>query len=687
MTLRSLILPAFLGVCFPVWGANAITPIHLVQGKTDLADGTRIGFSGAADESPMLGREVAVEAIVTAVFQGEGSLGGFYLQEEDAETDSDPLSSEGIFVASDFVVEPGHLARVLGVVTEFEGETRIDASDVAILSTDRPLPRPVELSLPTSAALINRDGGFVANLEALEGMRVRIAQPLTVSGLHHLARFGTMKVSAGGRLFQFTQIHRPDADDYREHRKKNAMRSLLFDDGLDTQNPDPIPVPGLGAKGFLAADTSIRVGDTYTDTVGVLGFGEDQQSSQEEPDFRIHAPRAILGQGNSRSGPPAVGGSLRIASFNILNFFTTLRSDDRAAVGPDPEAGEGPRGAETHPRGGAKPGAGPLDEYRRQSDKLSLAIRQLDADVIALSELENDFLQGGISPVPQSAQTPRDIPIQALVDAINAGTSNGRRYDWVRPRIEGEPVEFLGGDVISVGFLYDTRTVVTRGDAAVLQHFQGRSFVDPLVTGEARNRAAFAQTFVERSTGESVTVVANHFKSKGAPRGDGTVHPEDENSGDGQSYWNGTRTEGARVLLDWLASDPTGSGNRDILILGDLNSYAMEDPIQAIMGGPDRTRGTADDYRYLLEKGSYTFVYDGQSGSLDHALVSPSLAPRVTGAAVWHINADEPDVFDYNLDFGRDPSLYTRTPFRSSDHDPILVGLKPGKPAPVEPGP
>ena len=72
----------------------------------------------------------------------------------------------------------------------------------------------------------------------------------------------------------------------------------------------------------------------------------------------------------------------------------------------------------------------------------------------------------------------------------------------------------------------------------------------------------------------------------------------------------------------------------------------------------------------------YSFVYDSQSGALDHALASASLAGQVAETIEWHINADEPPALDYNLEYGRDPSLFdATTPYRFSDHDPVLVGL------------
>jgi hypothetical protein len=200
------------------------------------------------------------------------------------------------------------------------------------------------------------------------------------------------------------------------------------------------------------------------------------------------------------------------------------------------------------------------------------------------------------------------------------------------------------------------------GAHAILNSQVDPRFIDNL------NRPALAQTF-ERAGGARFTVVVNHLKSKGSD----CNAVGDPDTGDGSGNCNITRTNAARALVDWLDGDPTGSGNSDVLVIGDLNSYANEAPIDVF-----RDAGYQDMIA-AFEDNSYSFVFQGQSGYLDHALASPSLAAKVTGATEWHINADEPVVLDYNDDF-KSPNhvntLYAPTQFRSSDHDPLLVGLE-----------
>ena len=162
--------------------------------------------------------------------------------------------------------------------------------------------------------------------------------------------------------------------------------------------------------------------------------------------------------------------------------------------------------------------------------------------------------------------------------------------------------------------------------------------------------------------------MVNHLKSKGSD----CIDLGDPDTGDGSGNCNVTRTRAAEALVDWLRSDPTGSGDDDVLIIGDLNSHAKEDPIDALLAG-----GYTDLLRAFEGEQAYSYVFDGQLGYLDHALASSGVADEVTGATVWHINADEPAILDYDTTFKKpaQDALYEPDPFRSSDHDPVIVGL------------
>jgi hypothetical protein len=196
------------------------------------------------------------------------------------------------------------------------------------------------------------------------------------------------------------------------------------------------------------------------------------------------------------------------------------------------------------------------------------------------------------------------------------------------------------------------------GSFAVLDASVDPTFLD------TKNRPSLAQTFMQTATGARFTVVVNHLKSKGSDCND----VGDPDTGDGQGNCNLTRTAAATALVNWLATDPTGSGDPDVIIIGDLNAYAMEDPVAAIKGA-----GYTNVIDAFVGAEAYSYVFGGQMGYLDHALASPALVSQVTGVVEWHINADEPSALDYN-DYNQD-YLYTSEAYRASDHDPVLVGL------------
>jgi hypothetical protein len=117
------------------------------------------------------------------------------------------------------------------------------------------------------------------------------------------------------------------------------------------------------------------------------------------------------------------------------------------------------------------------------------------------------------------------------------------------------------------------------------------------------------------------------------------------------------------------------------LIIGDLNSYDHEDPIDMIKLGTDDTADTPDDFHDMMAEfrgeSAYGYVYDGQIGYLDYALANETLADRIVDVNFWHINADEPDLIDYDMTFKQNAqdALYAADAYRSSDHDPVVVSI------------
>ena len=273
-------------------------------------------------------------------------------------------------------------------------------------------------------------------------------------------------------------------------------------------------------------------------------------------------------------------------------------------------------------------------------DKIFAAINAIDADVVGLVEIENH---------------PADAALADLVDGLNA-VAGADTYDYI-------PTGPIGEDVIKVALIYKPGAVSPYGDYAVLDSSVDAGFND----GE--NRPVLAQSFIDNEDGGIVTIAINHLKSKGGDCDD--LGDPDLNDGAGEC--NLTRTSAAVALANWLAGDPTDSGDVEYLILGDLNSYDKEDPIDALVNA-----GNTDLLRLLRGEDAYGYVFANQIGYLDYALTSPDLTTKVTGVAEWHINADEPDLLNYDTQFKKaaQVEIYAPDANRSSDHDPVVVGLE-----------
>ncbi len=592
----------------PPPGNPAATAIYDVQG------------SGAA--SPMIGQAVVVGGVVTGDFQdGDGddtrNLGGFYIQ---SVPDADFATSDGVFIFDGgnpaVNVNEGDSVRVEGVVNEFFGETQISASSVSINGVGGILPAPI--NLPALATTTNSDGDIIADFERYEGMLIRFPQTLTVSALYELERMGEVLLTQGGRPFQFTNQNAPDVAGYDAYREAIAARRILLDDGLRVANATPIRYLTAGA----APGYSIRVGDQVTDVTGVLRYSRGSGSNGTETYRLMPTTDPLFTSVNPRPTAPGIGGALRVASFNVLNFFSGIDSGQPVC---GPTANANCRGADS------------AAELTRQLGKIVTALEMLDADVVGLIELENNASES----------------LQQIVDALNTRVGAGT-YAYV-------DTGTIGDDAIKTGFVYKPVSVSLVGAAAVLDSTVDSRFDD------TRNRPVLAQTFAQNSDGARVTIIVNHLKSKGSD----CDAAGDPNLGDGQGNCNGSRSSAAAAIAGWVAADPTSSGDADFLIIGDLNAYLLEDPITAL-----KTAGFTNLAEATAGLDAYSFVFDGQSGALDHALASASLAPQVAEVLEWHINADEPPVLDYNLESGRDPGLFdSSTPYRASDHDPLIIGL------------
>jgi predicted extracellular nuclease len=604
---------------------------------------------GSGLTSPLSGQTVTVEAIVTGDYQTNG-LGGFFLQEEPGDADANAATSEGIFVFNtSFPVNTGDKVRLTGSVLEFNtgGISLTELTSVSALnvcSAGNPLPSPVPVALPAADTL---------GLERYEGMLVQLPSGLTVTGNDTLGSFGEVAL-ATQRLFNPTEIAAPGAA-ANAQAAANALQLIILDDGSSFTNAalDPKPFPQGGG---LDADLprTLRLGDTVNGQItGIFDhrFGN----------YRIVQPLVNFNATNPRpSLPAAPGKALRVASFNVLNYYTTFGSGNNC--GPSFTV--------------SCRGASDVTEFVLQANKIVSAINTMNPAVAGLLEIENDVNQTAIND---------------LVSRLNAAAGTNK---WAAISTNGS----MGTDSIRVALIYQPAMVTPVGNYRVLTSISPDPNAQLLTTVDARarstdNRPALAQTFqaagVPRPDLTRFTVVVNHWKSKGSGCG-----ASDPNLNDGQDDCNRTRVSMAQAILDWLATDPTSSGDPDFFIIGDLNAYSKEDPISALTntafslpangtGFPALPANDKALFRHLnalLAPGQYSYQFGNTSGFLDHILVSPSVDRQVIDFRVWHINADEPSIFEYetsNKSASQLNTLYAPDAFRSSDHDAVLATFNP----------
>ncbi|WP_148288569.1 ExeM/NucH family extracellular endonuclease [Ilumatobacter nonamiensis] len=580
-----------------------------------------------------------VQGIVTSLFEDDDALDGFFIQEEDVDSDGDAATSEAIFVFCrgncPTGLAIGDLVTVVGAAEEYFGMSQIGigfgSGTATIDSSGHALSSPVAISLPAAGAT-NAEETF----ENVEGMRITVPDKLVVSEYFNLARYGEVVLTVNERPDQFTDANAPSVAGYAAFLDDLAARRIVLDDDNNDQNdrtegpqdnePYPYPQPGLSTTNYF------RGGDSVTDLVGVMHWSFAGQPGTDAWRIRPSAEAIDFDSDNQRTtAPEDVGGSLQVASFNVLNYFTTLDV---------PGTSCGPNDLDCR-------GANSQAELDLQRAKIVSALATMDSDIVGLIEIEND----------------EGAAVADLVGALNA-VLGADTYDYV-------DTGTIGGDAIKVALIFKPSTVSVVGDFAILDSSVDPAFIDD------KNRPALIQTFEDAATGARFNVAVNHLKSKGSDCND----LGDPDLNDGQANCNQTRTDAANALADYLATDPTNSGSDDALIIGDLNAYAMEDPITALTDA-----GYTDLLAQQIGEDAYTYVFDGQLGYLDHALANASMIDKVTGATAWSINADEISLLDYNDDI-RDPNeqafqressalpIDDTGAYRSSDHDPVIVGL------------
>ncbi|WP_445778283.1 extracellular exonuclease ExeM [Shewanella sp.] len=639
-------------------------------------------IQGAGDTSPLVAsgsfesaNEVTVKGVVSA--RSDSLYKGFFIQ--DAQGDGSPYTSDGIFVylneAAPDTIQPGTEVCVQGKVKEYYGSTQIDIKD------EQKFEVGVMGDAPAAVEFYVADGETLAQaLERVEGMKVKLdaGSDMKVTrtfSFDYSSYRNNMVLSHKAPLMKPTQVFEPNSAQAVALSEANLVNQLFVESDYKAKDGEVPYFPDFNAEtGY------IRVGDQLTNLEGVIGYSYSS--------YRLLATNTITAgdfiRVDDRTNAPTVAdmGDIRVASFNVLNFFND-------AVGGDANPSNSNRGALTE------------DEMVLQRTKIVNALVAMNADVVGLMEIANNGF-GELS------------AIQNLVDALNAELTDEQAYRFVEiedaDKYDGK---YIGSDAITVGMLYRPARISLNGAAQVIatpeQHATAgaqtrdkNGVVESSPSYSVFQRHSLVQSFTIND--EKLTVVVNHLKSKGSGCiEDWAAFNENSEPADLQGKCNAFRVSAAKVLGDSL-KDVDG----DLLVIGDLNAYGKEDPVAVLTdydaSATDHVIRTAswttlDGKVYersgsVIEKGyglinlntqmhgadTYSYSYNGELGNLDHALGNASLAAKVVGIDDWHINSVESNLFEYGSKYTGD-LVKSENAFSASDHDPVIIALS--YPAPV----
>lgn len=561
-------------------------------------------------------------------------------------------ASSGIFVAYEnrvHNVKPGDLICVQGNVEEDYGMTQLVNADVKVIG---------KRSIPLATPLISRaNESFAKILERYEGMLIRLTPQtdMRVSRPFGYDRKGyrnNMVLTHRQINIHPNQLAFPGSIWADKHAADNADRRLFVES-------DPKASAGIIPYYPDFAETSqhnLRVNDRITGLEGVLIYSYR--------DYRLIVTNTLKRENiqvveSRRLQPKLKRGDLRIATFNVLNYFNS-------SFGGDQNPSRKNRGAATSA------------EFKLQEQKLVAAIHAMDADLIGLTEIENNGFGSNAA-------------IQRLLRALNRKAETKLdRYSVVQPpRGELYRGRFVGTDAIAVAAIYRP-SKLTLKNARVL-----RMPVQQSLHQKKFHRDPIIATFQAKGRTTPLTVAVNHFKSKGSPCWeDKHTKPEQDNQANCAEF---------RVAAALILGDELSKIEGDKLIIGDLNSYPKEDSLLVLtdyspqkyalypievskhtsIKGKKLQRDVTTGFGYLnpLANGessensqNWTYSYEGV-GALDYILISPSLSEYVLDSTVWHINAAESPLFQYRRKYTGDMVKFADV-FRSSDHDPVLLELK-----------
>lgn len=598
-------------------------------------------IQGEGVKSPLVGTTVTTKGKVTAAYP-TGGFNGYFIQTPGTGGDLDLAThkaSDGVFVyspATVAAVHSGDYVQVTGLVKEFGG-----ASDTATTTEiDVAAGGMTPLAEPTTevkAAVITVPAS-VEQRETLEGMLVAPQGDFTITDNYSLNNYGEIGLATGTTpLVQPTAVAPYGSAEYTAKVAENAARAIKLDDGASTNflntAGQSVPLP------WLSQETPMRVGSTSEFMAPVI-FDNRNNSYKFQPLEALTPANAAAVQpiafGNNRvEAPKSVGGNLKVASFNVQNYFTETGDKNASCQFYNDRVGN-PIAVRT---GCNQRGAANAENLKRQQDKIVAGINASGADVLSLEEVENSAKFG----------KDRDSALSTLVDALNIATPGV--WDYVRSPAADQRPDVAIEDVIRTAFIFKKAAAEAVGASVILD--------DAAFTGIARQPLAQSFKLVGAEDSSKVLLIVNHFKSKGSAIGNDTDQ--------GQGNSNLARTAQAEALVKFSAEQQSAQGTDKVLLMGDFNAYGFEDPINVMTNA-----GYVDQDP---KTGKHSYSYGGMVGSLDHVLASPAAEAIITGADIWNINSAESIAMGYSRYNYNVTNFYDGSAFSASDHDPVVVGL------------
>lgn len=538
-------------------------------------------IQGTGHISPLVGQKVEVEGIVTAIRLDGGA--GFYLQS--AEPDTNPATSEGIFVFTDITpnVAIGDSVTVMGDVSEFRqgGDNSADLSLTQISnpmfevqSSQNETPVPVIIGAGGSAipnAFVQVDGDLEADdrpldpdnssidfFESLEGMLVQVSDSVAV-----------------GPTDPFNQIFvMTEAD--RDAATQTTNGGVLI--SANNFNPNRIELDGGIDETFVP---EVNVGASLDDAIGVVGYSfSNYEVILTEAVTALNATPVAETTDLTRED-----NQLTIATYNVLNLDP---SDDTFAA----------LAAHIVTNLGAPDIVALQVEADSTFQALIAAITNVGGPLYSVSQIDPEDGQDG-------GQPGGNIRVGFLFNSARVSTEE-----------EGQMQEREVGDAVT------PVSVTNNNGAPMLSVNPGR--INPDAFPDSRQPLAAEFQF----NGQTVFAIANHFNSKS---GDdplfGRVQPPMLNTQPERI----TQAEAVNEFVDEiLALD----ADANIIVLGDLNDFEFSLPLDRLAGNV-----LTNTINAVAERDRYTFIFQGNSQVLDHILVSNNLAPGAI-ADIVHVNVD-----------------------------------------------